>query len=329
MFGTSRIFRSEDASAPQLKWVAGTLNTVLKAVLVNGYGTTESLGWTLEFEDVASNTCVFRMKGGTRTYIQVTDATAQYAKIRAYETMSSVFNGMGPCPPLIDTTSNTVHKSIGVAATVRPWRIIGDDAGIYILTAVSGVVPYSGNTQAGLLLGPHYIGDYVPFRTSIKNNFCVVLSNNSLYGFNPVAAFSQTPGAYVMRNITNEFGSVPMGLNGCNAYSVAMFGNNTPQPLPIMTFTNTLVHIPAVAATTTTPLIPASIVGKLPGLFNPYFSYEGSGVNFTNDNNLIEFLETDGGETGLVITYGNGNQQIYCGSQQRIMITIGDKFRNA
>ena len=111
---TSRMFRSEDASAPELKYVNGSLIALLKAVLVNGYGTTQSLGWTLEFEDATANLAVFRMKGGTRTYIQVDDnavgnTAVGQASIYAYETMSSVRDGIGPCPALSETNYNKIN----------------------------------------------------------------------------------------------------------------------------------------------------------------------------------------------------------------------------
>lgn len=66
---------SDDASAPILSGNAsGALILVLKAVLVDGYGTTDPLGWEVAFEDIVNNICVFRPLSGTlRPFIRVKD----------------------------------------------------------------------------------------------------------------------------------------------------------------------------------------------------------------------------------------------------------------
>ena len=51
MFQTERVpvtvYRSTDEGAPQLSAAAGSLKTVLKACLTNGYGTKQPLGWEM------------------------------------------------------------------------------------------------------------------------------------------------------------------------------------------------------------------------------------------------------------------------------------------
>ena len=55
MFQTERVpvtvYRSTDEGAPQLSAAAGSLKTVLKACLTNGYGTKQPLGWEMQYED--------------------------------------------------------------------------------------------------------------------------------------------------------------------------------------------------------------------------------------------------------------------------------------
>lgn len=54
------VYRNTDDHAPQLTAAAGSLKTILKACLVEGYGNKPSLGWEMPFEDAHS--AVFRSK---------------------------------------------------------------------------------------------------------------------------------------------------------------------------------------------------------------------------------------------------------------------------
>lgn len=54
------VYRSTDNGAPQLTNAAGSLKTVLKACLIEGYGSQPSLGWEMPFED--NTTAVFKGK---------------------------------------------------------------------------------------------------------------------------------------------------------------------------------------------------------------------------------------------------------------------------
>ena len=54
------VYRSTDTNAPQLTNAAGSLKTVLKACLVEGYGSQPALGWEMKYED--NTTGVFKSK---------------------------------------------------------------------------------------------------------------------------------------------------------------------------------------------------------------------------------------------------------------------------
>ena len=54
------VYRSTDTGAPQLTGTAGSLKTVLKACLVEGYGSQPALGWEMKYED--NTTGVFKSK---------------------------------------------------------------------------------------------------------------------------------------------------------------------------------------------------------------------------------------------------------------------------
>lgn len=93
---TVRFYASTDSGAPALSGTAGTLIAVLKACLVDGYGSKASSGWTQEFS--GTNLAVFRPPSGTRMYLRVNDTDTSDARVRGYEAMSGVNTGTGLFP---------------------------------------------------------------------------------------------------------------------------------------------------------------------------------------------------------------------------------------
>lgn len=73
------VYRSTDTGAPQLTNTAGSLKTVLKACLVEGYGSQASLGWEMKAEDTTS--AVFRSKDpkASNTALQIKNTGTSYA----------------------------------------------------------------------------------------------------------------------------------------------------------------------------------------------------------------------------------------------------------
>lgn len=76
------VYRNTDDNAPQLTATAGSLKTILKACLVEGYGNKPSLGWEMPFEDAHS--AVFRSKNpqSTGMALQIKNPQPQGAEAR-------------------------------------------------------------------------------------------------------------------------------------------------------------------------------------------------------------------------------------------------------
>src|SRR3990167_8837593 len=94
------IYSSADASAPVLDGQVGSLNDVLYACLVTGYGAKTGAGWTRTYDDAANDTSVYRQGAGCQFYLRVDDggpgaAGAKEARFWGYETMSDVDTGTG------------------------------------------------------------------------------------------------------------------------------------------------------------------------------------------------------------------------------------------
>ena len=87
------LYLSSDDQAPVL--TNANLSVILKACLVTGYGAKHGAGWTMPYEDAASNTRVFAPKhaGELDSYLRVKDTGGGKAEVRAYREMSSIDSG--------------------------------------------------------------------------------------------------------------------------------------------------------------------------------------------------------------------------------------------
>lgn len=134
------IYRSTDSGAPVLEGVVDSMRQLLKACLVDGYGSKTAAGWTEAF--TGTNKAAFLGGSGTQHYFRVDDnATgtggAKEALIRGFETMSDVDTGTGPFPTAAQSalTGNSliIRKSATADGTDRAWVVIADDRTCYVL----------------------------------------------------------------------------------------------------------------------------------------------------------------------------------------------------
>ena len=87
------LYLSSDDQAPVI--TNANLSVILKACLVTGYGAKHGAGWTLPYEDTASNTRVYAPKhaGEQDSYLRIKDTGGGKAEVRAYREMSSIDSG--------------------------------------------------------------------------------------------------------------------------------------------------------------------------------------------------------------------------------------------
>lgn len=90
------VYRWDDPGAPQIGsgnlW-PGILN-ILKKCLVEGYGTKTAAGWTVEYEDVPGNKCVFRNDPiqGSGGYVQFQRQADQIVYLKSALHMTAIDN---------------------------------------------------------------------------------------------------------------------------------------------------------------------------------------------------------------------------------------------
>jgi hypothetical protein len=155
------IYRSSDASAPQLTNVAGTLITVLNGVLVTGYGSQTGAGWTAPAGLQGTNHWAFLNASpasptgtGTGFYLDVNDngpgaGAGTEARICGYETMSGVGTGTGQFPAAaysegVGSPYGFVVARKAVSSAVRPWIAFADNLTLYFFAQTDTLVQYAG-----------------------------------------------------------------------------------------------------------------------------------------------------------------------------------------
>lgn len=132
-------YASTDTSAPVLSGQVGKLRDLLKACLVDGYGSKTAAGWAEAF--TGTNKAAYRAAAGARHYFRLDDngtgtGGAKEALIRGFETMTDVDTGTGPFPTAaqsaLTASSLIARKSATADATARAWYVIADDRTCYV-----------------------------------------------------------------------------------------------------------------------------------------------------------------------------------------------------
>jgi hypothetical protein len=131
---TTTLFCSTDASAPELsKTVAGSMYDILKACLINGYGTrTAAGGWTIAFDDAVNHKIA--LKHPTENiYMRIDDnASLNWCEIRIFTGMTDIDTGTGEFPdPSKLTYAPKISKRYTTGVGDDLWHLlVGDDGNL-------------------------------------------------------------------------------------------------------------------------------------------------------------------------------------------------------
>jgi hypothetical protein len=336
-FGISRVFKSTDANAPRFALSAGQFKNMLKAVLVDGYGTTPSLGWTLEYE--SGNIAVFRMKGGTRYYLRLDDNNningTEYANgFSAFKTMDSLNTGTERVPSL-GISQFWFRKRYGGTANV-PWMVIGDDAGFILL--IQNQYVSNPNSIAEILWSANYFGDYVPFDVRNKWNFCILGSfnvSNSNCGLHKHGPLSTT-NHVVQRDHSFKKGSAYCGITSFvyttyfGQSSASMTGGIGTAGCKIAGTFYTSPVILYTAMLDTNILSSTCLLGIIPGIKEPYMTDgEANTVMTVSQVAPVTVTTSDYTDTLLYLHNNSGyNNQTYSNYSSKLIFRVGKGFRN-
>lgn len=231
---TVTVYKSTDTSAPSLTGQAGSLITLLDAILVNGYGSKTSQGWTKPF--TGTNAASYRVGGGNQRYLDVADnaaGSAAYARIVGYESMSALATGTNPFPTAAQFSGGLYcHKSATADATARPWFAYGNNLMFYLFVATD-------SSATNPILGGFMFGDFTSYVAGDTYNTllfagtttsaAVTSTNNHWMLVNLSFAQNAMVGCYLARANTGLGGSVA-GSKHSNGGMFGITGNSLSIP---------------------------------------------------------------------------------------------------
>jgi hypothetical protein len=238
------IYRDSDGSAPQLTGETGKLTDLLKACLVDGYGSKSAAGWTREYYDDTTKTAVFKPGAGPAHYWQVQDngpgaGTYKEARSRGYVSMTAYNSGSEPFPTVAQYANGQfIRKSNTANSTVRNWVIAADDRTCHLFID-------AGDASAYYL---HYMfGQFNSWKDSDAYNTCHAMNvaeNNTSYNgtAHPSSCVRRNSAGYdtlaVPRAYTGLSGAVQVGFQelwifGNNGTGVYFGGSGATYPYPV------------------------------------------------------------------------------------------------
>ena len=130
---TVRICKSTDSGAPVISQTIGSIETLLDAVLVNGYGTREPLGWASHYRNVST---------GRKYYLQGTGSSGRILMIQDNAANAGCYSDflaqVGLAHPAGEGMEPSavvgLYASAGIERPDNFWEVIGDESFFYLLT---------------------------------------------------------------------------------------------------------------------------------------------------------------------------------------------------
>lgn len=153
------VYRWDDPGAPQIGsgdlW-PGILN-ILKKCLVEGYGTKAAAGWTVEYEDVPGNKCVFRN--------DPTEGSGGYVQFQRQNNTNIWYKAATFMLDIDQFTNSGFMSSTTLSTTFNngKWFLIASKTGFYLNFFPSNETTYSSGYGGNTI----FCGDFVSF---IKND---------------------------------------------------------------------------------------------------------------------------------------------------------------
>lgn len=152
------VYSSTDTSAPALGNSNGSLIAVLKACLVDGYGSKAAAGWTRPY--TGTNLAAFKQgAGGNNRLLRVFDGGNdsmgfRRIAVRAYEAMTAISTGTGPFPTttmISGNGPNFAYRSGSSASSALPWKVYANSKFFHLLVDSYPEVP--GSQMAYMAFG--------------------------------------------------------------------------------------------------------------------------------------------------------------------------------
>ena len=194
------LYKSSDYRAQQLTNQKHSLNAVLKACLVSGYGNKPAAGWTLEYEDTDNDICVFRSQ---TAFLYSAFGSNGWQNIKACEAFTN-----GDCAN--PTPIARIRYDVG--NDTIPYAIVADDRSFYIKID-------SGNER--VINQAYFFGDFVSLLPGDLYNFATTGIKDN---FTPVGAYNSGE-MYLLKNAEGTSATVAVSATKNNIGTNDWFGN--------------------------------------------------------------------------------------------------------
>lgn len=171
-------------------------------------------GWEKQFS--ASNLAAYRSTdlSSTRAVLRVDDTGTQNALVRAYESMSDINTGIGPCPTVAQAASGYFWpKANAAGGSARSWVVIADAKTVWIkVCTVSGAIQAAGITFGAGDFASRKAGD--PYAFSIFGPAADTSAQSSVSSVNHYSIghgdyLGQAAYGAAIRSATGVGGAVP------------------------------------------------------------------------------------------------------------------------
>lgn len=199
---TVRLFRSTDNGAPSLSdSSAGSLITILRACLVNGYGTRLAAGWSMPFSDLPNNKAVFQSVSGDSVQIDDND-DYRWASALGFKTMSALDIGTEQYPNSDQISIGyeyRIFKRYNNSTDSQSWFVVADDNWFYFVN--------THNTSTPSYPSGFFFGQYDCANPSFTENYMltgVVLGVGSVATTNAYRSLYSAEYWYARRNYQNS-----------------------------------------------------------------------------------------------------------------------------
>lgn len=214
---TVRLFRSTDAGSPQLSNSAndGSLLTILRACLVDGYGSGGTArtpaGWTLPFSDIPNGIACFKALGGD--YLRLNDnLDYRWASVLGFKTMSDKDTGTEQYPNSDQVATDEhyrVYKRPTSSQDFDGWMVIASEDWFYYIGMDGGTTP---SEPSGF-----YFGKYECVNPSFTENYILTGYmtdvSDSTTNYPERSLYSEAENYYGRRNYQNSLRPVRLNLN--------------------------------------------------------------------------------------------------------------------
>jgi len=203
------VYSSSDAGAPVLGNANGSLIAVLKACLVDGYGSKAAAGWTRPYS--GTNLAAFKQgAGGNNRLLRVYDGGndtygSRRVSVRAYEAMTAISTGTGPFPTtsmISGNGANCAYRSYASTASVMPWTLYATSSFFFLVVDSNPDTPVTESACLGF-------GSFVSYLSGDAYNQVLMASMDVGYGSWPGGYNAPSaPDMWVARSDTAASGAM-------------------------------------------------------------------------------------------------------------------------